>query len=117
MDNKAIAQVFEEMGDILDIKGANIFRINAYRRAALNILNMSTDLRKLAEDPRALEKLPGIGKDLASKIVELVSIGECREHIKLRRSIPAGLLEILRIRSLGPKKVKLFFGKLGIKNT
>jgi len=117
MDNKAIASVFEEMGDILDIQGADSFRINAYKKASLNILNFSHDLRGIVDKaPNDLPKIPGIGQHLKEKIVELVQTGHCKEHDKLKKSIPAGLLEMLRIRTLGPKKVKLLYSKLHIKN-
>ncbi len=117
MDNKKIAAVFEEMGDILDIKGENVFRVNAYRRAALTTMNFPKDLRDLVDDsPRDLSKIPGIGKDLSSKIIELVNTGVCREHIKLKKSFPEGLLEMLHLRGVGPKKVKLFYYSLKIES-
>ncbi len=112
-----IAGIFEEMGDILDIQGADSFRINAYRKAALNILNFPRDLRDIVDKaPNDLPKIPGIGQHLKGKIVELVQTGHCKEHDKLKKSIPAGLLEMLRIRTLGPKKVKLLYSKLHIKS-
>lgn len=117
MDNKGIAAVFHEIADILDIQGENFFRINAYRKAALTILNMPTDLRDIVDqNPDALTKVPGIGFDLKRKIIELVRTGKCAEHERLKKSFPLGLLEILRLRGVGPKKVKLFYGELGIKN-
>jgi len=112
MDNKAIAKILEEMGDILDIKGENSFRINAYRKAALTIANLGKDLR----DMQDFSKIPGIGEHLGKKIAELIQNGKCKEHERLKKSIPAGLLEMLKVRGLGPKKVKLLYGKLGIKN-
>lgn len=117
MDNKKIASIFEEMGNILDIQGANVFRVNAYKRGALTLLNMPQDLRPIVKnDPKSLPKIPGIGKGLADKIVELVETGKCKEHERLKKGIPAGLLELLEIRGLGPKKVKLLFQNLAIKN-
>jgi DNA polymerase (family X) len=117
MDNKKIAQVFDEVADILDIQGANVFRINAYRKAALNILNYPHDLRDIVDkSPNNLPKIPGIGEGLKAMIVQLVQTGHAKDHDQLRKSIPAGLLEILQIRSLGPKKVKLLHGKLGVKS-
>ncbi|NIA02482.1 MAG: hypothetical protein GWP15_03790, partial [Nitrospirae bacterium] len=117
MDNKAIAKVFDEVADILDIKGGNVFRINAYRKAALNILNSPRDLRDIVDKaPNDLPKIPGIGQSLKEMIVQLVQTGHCKEHDKLKKSIPAGLLEMLHIRSLGPKKVKMLHGKLGVKS-
>lgn len=117
MDNKAIAKIFDEIADILDIRGGNVFRINAYRKAALNILNFPRNLRDIVDKaPNDLPKIPGIGQGLKTMIVELVQTGHSKDHEKLKKSIPAGLLEILHIRSLGPKKVKLLYSKLGIKS-
>ncbi|MFH1284004.1 MAG: DNA polymerase/3'-5' exonuclease PolX [Candidatus Peregrinibacteria bacterium] len=117
MDNKAIARVFEEMGDILEIKGADFFRVNAYKKAALNIYNLPTDLRVVVDkNPRDLPKIPGIGEHLAKKIVELVQTGSCKEHERLKKGFPSGLLDMLNIRGLGPKKVKLLYSKLKIKS-
>ena len=70
MENKQIAAILSEMADILEIQGADFFRLNAYRKAAINILNMPQDLRDIVDkNPRDLEKLPGIGKGLQQKIV------------------------------------------------
>lgn len=117
MDNKKIAQVFEEMADILDIQGADFFRVNAYRKAAMTINNSAIDLRKVVDfNPKELTKIPGIGTALAGKITELILTGHCKEHEKLKKTIPEGLLEILNIRGIGPKKVRMFYYMLGIKN-
>ena len=105
------------MGDIIDIQGGNFFRSNAYKRAALTILNTPQDLRDIVEkNPNSLKDIPGIGQDLQRKIIELVQTGKCDEHEKLKKQIPEGLLEMLRLRGVGPKKVKLFYGELRIKN-
>lgn len=117
MDNKAIAEVFEEMGNILDIQGADFFRVNAYRKAALTIGNLAIDLRKIVEKtPLDFPKIPGIGKVLQDKIVELIRTGKCKEHEEMKKGFPQGLLDMLNLRGIGPKKVKLFFSKLGIKS-
>lgn len=115
MDNQAIATIFGEIADMMDIKGEDFFRVNAYRRAAQTIGHMSQDLRDLyAQDPDSLENIPGIGKALAEKIVEMLTTGKCRFYTELVHSFPKGLLAMLRVRGVGPKKVKLFFGELKI---
>ena len=117
MDNKQIAAVFEEMGNILDIAGANFFRVNAYRKGALTVLNLPYDLRETVKnDPDSLADIPGIGKALHDKIIELVETGKCKEHERLKKSIPEGLLEVLEIRGLGPKKVKALYTELAVKS-
>jgi DNA polymerase (family X) len=115
MDNKTIAAVFEEMGDILDIQGADFFRINAYRKAALTIRDFPHDLRKIVEEnPINMPKIPGIGTVLREKIIELIENGNCEEHEEMKKNFPSGLLEMLKLRGVGPKKVKLFFYQLKI---
>lgn len=115
MDNQRIAQVFQEIGDILEIQDANRFRVLAYHKAALTISEMGEELKDLYKgEAKDLEKLPGIGKDLALKIEELLKTGKCQYHQDLLKKFDKGLLDILRVRGIGPKKVKLFFAELGI---
>jgi DNA polymerase (family 10) len=117
MDNKQIAGIFSEMSDILEIQGADFFRVNAYRKAALNILNMPQDLRDMVDkNSPDLKKLPGIGEGLRKKIIELITTGKCEEYDDIKKGFPEGLLEMLRLRGLGPKKVKLLYSELRIKN-
>lgn len=115
MDNQKIAAVFKEIGDILEIQGENRFRVLAYQKAALNIENLARELKDVYnEDADGLTKIPGIGKDLAAKIVELLTVGKCEYHQKLLKTFDKGLLDILRVRGVGPKKVKLFYASLKI---
>lgn len=115
MDNKKIAEVFEEMGNILDIRGADFFRVNAYRKAALIVGSLAVDLRQMVDkSPQDIDKIPGIGKALKQKIIELVQSGKCGEHEELKKGFPTGLLEMMNLRSVGPKKVKLFYSQLEI---
>jgi len=117
MDNKQIAGIFSEMADILDIQGESIFRINAYRRGAINILNSPLDLRDVVDNnPKELESIPGIGEGLRKKIIELVQTGQCKEHEDIKKGFPEGLLDILRLRGVGPKRVKLLYSELRIKD-
>ena len=117
MDNKGIAAVFEEMGNMLDINGVDFFRVNAYRKAALTIANFPNDLRQMVErNPQEIDKIPGIGKALKEKIIELVLTGKCREHDKMKKEFPTGLLEMMNLRGVGPKKIKLFYSELKITN-
>lgn len=115
MDNKNIARVFEEIGDILEIQGADFFRVNAYRKAALTVANLARDLRQMVDqNSPELNQIPGIGTALKAKIIEMVQTGKCKEHEELKKGFPKGLLEMLQIRGLGPKKVKLFYSELRI---
>lgn len=117
MDNQNIAKIFQEIGDILEIMNENVFRIRSYRRAALTIANYPYEMSDLyTRDSKLLEKIPGIGSALRDKIIELIKTGKCKEHAELLKKFPKGFLDILRIRTVGPKKLQLFYGKLGIKN-
>lgn len=111
-----MAEIFGEIGDIMDIQGENVFRVNAYRRAAQVISHYPYDLADSYTKTGKIEKIPGIGVDLEKKIIEMISTGRLLFHEQLVQSFPKGLLDMLRIRSVGPKKVKLFFGTLGIQN-
>jgi DNA polymerase (family 10) len=114
--NLDIANYFREMADLLDIQGANQYRVRAYRNAARNIQVMRKNLRDIADDKEALKKLPGIGEDLAKKIQVIVKTGELPQLDKLKAELPAGLLEMLDIEGLGPKRVKQLYQELGIEN-
>lgn len=115
MDNPKVAQIFSNIAKILEIKGDNPFRIRAYERAAININGLTEGITKLIEEGR-LSEINGIGKDLSRKITEIVETGALRFYEDLKKTIPAGLLELLDIPSLGAKKVKLFYEELGIKD-
>lgn len=115
MKNQEVAKVFREIAAILEIKGENPFRIRAYERAALNIENLTSDISHIAEKEE-LEKIPGVGKDLASKIKEILRDGTCSQLEDLRKEIPEGLVQMLAIPGLGPKTAKLLYDKLGIKS-
>ena len=114
MENKSIADVFTEIADILDIQGENSFRIRSYRNAARTIGDMSENLEDLVKAGRNLEEIPGIGKSIHEKIVEIVKTGKCQSLEELKKKIPPGLTELLKLEGLGPKKVKLLYDGLGV---
>jgi DNA polymerase (family 10) len=112
MKNQQIATIFNEIAELLELKGGNSFRIRAYRRAAQNLDGLAQDVAMLTEDE--LMDIPGIGKDLAGKVREYVETGAIAKHEELKKDIPAGVLELLRVPGLGPKKAKLFYDRLKI---
>ena len=117
MVNKQISEIFQEIGDILEIKDENRFKILAYQRAAQIIRNLASDLKQIyKKDPKKILEIKGIGKDLYLKTVEIIETGKCDMHQKLLKEIPAGVLDMLNLRGVGPKKVKMFYITLGIKN-
>ena len=84
MDNKQIASVFEEMANILEISDENFFKVNAYKKASLTVSNLAQDLRQMVEENKSdIDKIPGIGKALRDKIIELVETGKCKEHERI----------------------------------
>jgi DNA polymerase (family 10) len=114
MKNQQIAKIFTEIAELLELKGENVFRIRAYQRAAQNIDGLAKDVSVLSDEE--LIEIPGIGKDLVGKIHEYLEKGTVAKHEQLKKEIPAGVLDLLHIPGLGPKKVKLFFDKLKIQN-
>ena len=114
--NADIAAVFTEIADLLDIQGENPFRIRAYRNAARTVQDHGRELREMVEAGEDLKTLPGIGDDLAEKIVELVQTGACTALTKLRSRFPPGITDLLRIPGLGPKRVKVLYRDLKIES-
>lgn len=114
MKNQEIAKIFNDIADILEIKGDNPFRIRAYRRAAQNIDGFAGDIAETPEEE--LRKIPGIGHDLAGKIKEYVTTDHLEFYEELKKQIPHSLVEMLSVPSLGPKTVKMLFEKLKINN-
>ncbi len=114
MKNPEIARIFNNIADLLEIKGENPFRIRAYRRAALNIEGLSKDVAVISKGE--LMKFPGIGQDLAGKIEEYVKTGSVHAYEDLKKEIPEGLGAMLSVPGLGPKTAKLLFDKLKIKS-
>ncbi len=112
MKNQQIAKIFSEMAELLELKGENVFRIRAYSRAAQNMDNLSKDVSALSDEE--LTAIPGIGKDLAAKIREFLTTGKVAKHEELKQDFPGGVLDLLRIPGLGPRKAKQFYDKLRI---
>ncbi len=115
MITKTIAEIFRDIAKILEIKGENVFRIRAYERAARNVESLSEDIQDLINDDR-LRSIPGVGEDLEGKIKEIVKTGRLKFLEELKKSVPAGLLELLDVPSVGPKTAKLFYEKLNIRS-
>lgn len=90
MENPEVAQVFEEIADLLEIQSANPFRVRAYRNAARVVRDLSSPVAKLARDPEEpLENIGGIGKDLAGKIRTILDTGDLPLRQELRCQVPA----------------------------
>ncbi len=117
MQNIDVARLFDEYADILEIQGANPFRVRAYRNAARMIGDLPESVADIACNPdRSLVELPGIGKDLAEKICAVVKTGEFPQLAEARLAVPASVVEMLRISGLGPKKVAILFKELSVRS-
>ena len=117
MQNPDIARLFDEVADLLEIQDANPFRVRAYRNAARTIRDFPEPLADLVRaGTKDLTDIAGIGDDLAEKITAIVTTGELPLRKELASKLPAGLLDLLRIPGLGPKRVNLLYKKLKVKS-
>src|SRR2546423_3373943 len=105
MDNKSIARILRDTAQLLEIDGAIIGRYRSYEKAAELISGMHESIEELAKDPEKLQELPGIGERMAEHIQEILQKGDYSLRQKLLKKFPVTLLDILRLQSIGPKKV------------
>lgn len=113
MDNLEIASVFRELADLLELKGENPFKIRAYRRAADTIESLPEDAAMLAAEGR-LKSIEGIGEAIEKKTAEIASTGRLNLLEQLKREVPPGLRNLLRIPGVGPRTAATVFRHLGI---
>ncbi|MBM7854785.1 DNA polymerase (family 10) [Desulfohalotomaculum tongense] len=113
MKNVQVAWVFYEMADLLEIKGADFFKIRAYRNAAKAISRLEKPVEELVRQG-LLNKIPGIGKAISAKTEEILETGTCRAYQQLLEQVPRGLLEVRLLPGIGPKKARTLFQELGI---
>ncbi len=114
--NNDIAEIFNKIADLLEIKGDNQFRIRAYRDAARTIGGLSKNVSVLVDEGKELTELPGIGKDLAGKIKTILKKGTHPLLEDLKNEIPEELSGLMKIQGMGAKKVAVLYHKLGIKS-
>ena len=115
VQNAEIAAMFDQTADLLDIKGDNPFRVRAYRRAARTIEGLPQSVRSMLAAEADLSELPGIGKDLAGKIADIVKSGHFSLLDQLKKKLPGELGEMAALPGLGPKRIKLLYSKLKIR--
>lgn len=113
MQNRAIAAMFNDIGDMLEIKDESPFRITAYRRAARALEDVGEDIAGIAGRGDLL-KIPGIGKGTAEKIQEFLQTGTCKYYDELRASLPAGITTLMSVPEVGPKTAMMLNEKLRI---
>ncbi len=115
VENAEVARIFRELADLLDLQGANPFRVRAYRNAARTIEELAEPVAQVARaGPRALDALPGIGADLAAKIQEIVRTGSLEALAEAGRAVPRGLAGLMQVRGLGAKRARALYDAIGI---
>lgn len=115
MKNQEIAEIFERMGILNEMKGENVFKVRAYHKAAETIAGLGEDIESVKQESR-LKDIPGIGDALQEKIAEYLETGRMAAYDRLVQEIPESILDIVDIPSVGPKKAKMFFDRMGIKD-
>jgi DNA polymerase (family 10) len=113
LDNLAIARILAEIADLLEIRNDNPFKIRAYRNGADVVANHPHALATL--DASSLREIPGIGKDLAGRIVEVATTGACGYHRELLAEFPPTVLDLLHLQGVGPKTVATLYRELGVR--
>lgn len=116
MTNADAARILARIATMLEIQGANPFRVRAYREGARVVEAHGEPVAKLADEEGALEALPGIGKDLAGKIRDIVRTGTTQVYEEMKAKIPVEVVALTELQGLGPKRVKTLFEQLGIRD-
>jgi DNA polymerase (family 10) len=116
MKNTAIAKVFQDMADLLELKGENIFKIRAYQRAARAIEYLPKEIEIMLEEGDDLQAIPGVGEAIAKKTIELVNTGKLSAYEELKAEFPEGITTLLEIPGIGPKTANRLSAELDIKS-
>ncbi|MGD2175578.1 MAG: DNA polymerase/3'-5' exonuclease PolX [Candidatus Brocadiaceae bacterium] len=116
MENSQVADIFDEIADLLELQEANEFRIRSYRNAARTVRDLSQRLEDLVEDGKELTDLPNIGDSTAGKIRQILETGTCDRLEKLRRELPGELPELMRVPQLGPRRAMKLYRALGVES-
>jgi DNA polymerase (family 10) len=108
-DNKAIANIFHETADLMEVAGEDSFRIRSYRRAAEAIESHDQQLSEIYKNEKALLAIPGIGKSMAGHIRDVITTGKLAQHEELLKKYHPSMLELLKIQGMGPKTIALIW--------
>ena len=115
MENIDVARVLEELADLLEIQGANPFRIRAYRNGVRTVESLTRPLRVMVAEGEDLTELPAVGTSMAEHIVELLETGTISTMEEVAREIPRSLVELMRLDGVGPKKARKLFDELDVR--
>ena len=113
MKNKEVGKILNEMASLLELAQENRFRVRAYQNAAQTLLDLTEDVETLAQK-KELTQLPHIGAGISEKIKEFCESGKIQEFEELKHKFPEGLLEMMTISGLGPKRTRILFQKMKI---
>jgi len=116
VDNPSLARALAEVADLLEIEGANPFRIRAYRNAVRTLEVQTTPIARWVEQRRDLTALPGIGKEMARHLEELVTTGSLAFRDELAARVPPGLIDLMRLPGVGPKRARTLWQELGVES-
>ncbi|MGA7677999.1 MAG: DNA polymerase/3'-5' exonuclease PolX [Dehalococcoidia bacterium] len=116
MKNTAISKVFQDMADLLELKGENVFKIRAYQRAARTIEHLPKEIEIMLQEGEDLRTIPGVGEAIAKKTIELVNTGKLSAYEELKAEFPKGITTLLEIPGIGPKTANRLSTELGIKS-
>jgi len=116
MENAQVADIFDEIADLIELAEGNAFRIRSYRSAARTVRDLSERLEDLVERGEALSAIPNIGKSTAEKIHEILETGTCKRLEEMRQAVPPALVELMRVPNLGPRKAMTLHRELGVES-
>ena len=105
MNNKQIARVFEDIADLLELKGENPFKIRAYQKVMRSIGELAVEVEQLVREDR-LKEVPGVGEAITKKLTEMITTGKLDYYEKLKAEFPEGIIALLDIPGIGPKTAK-----------
>jgi DNA polymerase (family 10) len=116
MKNTEVAKVFQNIADLLELKGENPFKIRAYQRAARAIEYLPKEIELMLEEGQDLEDITGVGEAIAKKTTELITTGKLGYYEELKAGFPEGITSLLAIPGIGPKTATRLAAELGIKS-
>ena len=116
MKNTEVAKVFQDIADLLELKGENIFKIRAYQRAARTIDHLPKEIEIMLDEGEYLKSIPGVGEAIAKKTTELITTGKLGYYEELKAEFPQGIISLLAIPGIGPKTANRLATELGIKS-
>ena len=114
MKNSEVAKVFQDIADLLELKGENVFKIRAYQKAARAIEHYPRELKAMIDEGEDLQSIPGVGEAIAKKTTELITTGKLGYYENLKADFPQGITNLLAIPGIGPKTANKLSGELGI---